>query len=166
MDGLQRVGGMTGRCDPPRHGEGDHRPRAGGGGGGGSLRRPTVYAARKLRRAMSLPEVLLWQRLRGSPLGVRFRKQHPIDPYVADFYCSASKLVIELDGETHNRGRQPQRDDAREAFLRERGYRVLRIAAGDVLKDADSVANSIVAYAANPLHHPLDGPPPHTGEDC
>jgi very-short-patch-repair endonuclease len=156
-----------GSPNPTRDGEGDRRPKAGGGGGGPTLRRPAVYAARRLRRTMSLPEVLLWQRLRGSPGGLAFRKQHPIDPYVADFYCSASKLVIEVDGEAHDRGDRPQRDEARTAFLQGRGYQVLRIAAEDVLKDPDGVAASIVAYAADPLHHRAarGGPPPRPGED-
>jgi len=94
-----------------------------------------------------------------------FRKQHPIDPYVADFYCSAARLVVEVDGEAHNRADRPQRDDVRAAFLNERGYQLLRIPAEDVLKDPDGVAASIMAYAAKPLHHPSDGPPPRAGED-
>jgi very-short-patch-repair endonuclease len=141
---------MSPESDPPRDGEGDRRPKAGGGGGRGNLRRPTVYDARKLRRTMSLPEILLWQRLCGSPQGLGFRKQHPIDPYVADFYCGAARLVVEIDGEAHDRGDRPRRDDVRTAFLQERGYEVLRIIAQDVLKDPDGVADSIVAYAANP----------------
>jgi very-short-patch-repair endonuclease len=160
------VGRVSVRSDPPRDGEGDRRPQA-GGGGGGTLRRPTVYRARRLRREMSLPEVLLWQRLRGSPQGVSFRKQHPIDPYVADFYCSRSKLVIELDGLAHDLGNRPERDERRDAFLRERGYQVLRIAADEILRDPDSVAASVVAYAADPLHRRAarGGPPPRPGED-
>ena len=150
---------MGGVSNPPRDGEGDRRPKAGGGGGRGNLRRPTVYAARKLRRAMSLPEVLLWQRLKG--------KQHPIDPYVADFYCSVSRLVVEVDGTVHDGADRPQRDEARDSFLHERGYQVLRIAADEVLKDPDGVAASIVAHAANPLHPRAarGGPPPRPGED-
>jgi very-short-patch-repair endonuclease len=116
---------------------------------------------------MSLPEALLWQRLRGSPEGVAFRKQHPIDPYVADFYCSKAKLVIELDGLAHDRGDRPQRDEARDILLKEKGYTVLRIVADEVLKDLDGVAASIVTYAASPLHHRAarGDPPPRPGED-
>ena len=154
-----------GRSNPPRDGEGDRRAQRGGGGGSETLRRPTVYAARKLRRTMSLPEVLLWQRLRGSPNSVAFRKQHPIDPYVADFYCSKARLVIEIDGIAHDMGDRPERDEARDLFLAERGYHVLRIAADDILKDADGVANSIVTYAANPLRQRSALPPPSPGED-
>jgi very-short-patch-repair endonuclease len=159
------------RLDPPRDGEGDRRPKAGGGGGSEeratSLRRPTVYAARRLRRTMTLPERLLWQRLRGSPQGIAFRKQHAIDPYVADFYCAGPKLVIEIDGKVHNMGDRPERDETRTSFLEGRGYRLLRIPAEDILKDPDRVAASVVAYAADPLHHRAarGGPPPRPGED-
>jgi very-short-patch-repair endonuclease len=161
------MGRMKRRFDPPRDGEGDRRPQAGGGGGSENLRRPTVYAARRLRRTMSLPEILLWQRLRGSPEDIAFRKQHPIDPYVADFYCAAAKLVIEVDGEVHDRGQQPERDEGKTEFLQSQGYDLLRIAAKDVLKDPDRVAQSIVTYAADPLHHRATrgGPPPRPGED-
>ena len=130
------------------------------------LRRPTVYVARQLRREMSLPEILLWQRLRGSPQGISFRKQHPIDPYSADFYCAIAKLVIEVDGEAHNRGDRPQRDQVREQFLVANGHRIVRIAAVDVLRDPDEIASSIVALAANPLHHraaPGGSPPRERG---
>ena len=61
--------------NPPRDGEGDRAKR--GGGGSPNLRRPEVYEARRARREMSLPEVLLWQRLKGSPQGIAFRKKHP-----------------------------------------------------------------------------------------
>jgi very-short-patch-repair endonuclease len=151
------VGGVTPSLDP----------RGGGGAPSATLRRPAVYVARKLRRTMSLPEVLLWQRLRGSPEGVSFRKQHPIDPYVADFYCSAARLVSEIDGQAHDRGDRPQRDEARAAFLKEPGYQVLRILAQEVMKDPDSVADSVVAHVADPLHHRAarGGPPPRPGED-
>jgi very-short-patch-repair endonuclease len=161
------MGGVMGEPCPPRDGEGDRRPKAGGGGGGETLRRPAVYAARRLRRSMCLPEILLWQRLRGSPEGLAFRKQHPIDPYVADFYCAAARLVIELDGAAHDRGDRPKRDEARAAFLEAKGYCLLRIAAQDVLNDPGRVAQAIVTYAQDPLHHRAarGGPPPRPGED-
>jgi very-short-patch-repair endonuclease len=128
-------------------------------------RRPETYTARKLRRDLSLPEVLLWQRLRGQATGLKFRRQHPIGSYIADFYCSSLKLVIEVDGEAHNRADRPARDDHRNRFMEENGYQVLRIAASEILKDADKVAASIAAFGVNPLHQPLAGPPPRAGED-
>ncbi len=116
---------------------------------------------------MSLPEVLLWQRLKGSPSGIAFRKQHPIGPYRADFYCAAAKLVIEVDGAAHDMGDRPARDEARTTALEAQGYRVIRTPAGEVLRSADTAAASIVALAARPLHHrpAADGPPPRAGED-
>ena len=131
-------------------------------GGSASLRRPDVYDARRARRDMSLPEVLLWQRLRGSPQGISFRRQHPIGPYRADFYCAASRLVIEVDGAAHDMGDRPLRDAERTAHLEAEGYRVVRINASEVLRNADEAASSIVAYARRPLHHSASpsGPPP------
>jgi very-short-patch-repair endonuclease len=149
--------------NPPRDGEGDRAKR--GGGGSPSLRRPEVYEARKARREMSLPEVLLWQRLKGSPQGIAFRKQHPIGTYRADFYCAAAKLVIEVDGIAHEMGDRPQRDAERTAWLEEQGYQIIRIPAADVLRNANDAAQSIVSFAASPLHRPADGPPPLPGED-
>src|SRR5438067_9351885 len=62
----------------------------------------SMKIARQQRRAMSPPEVRLWALLRRSPNGIGFRRQHPIGPYVADFYCPAAKLAIEIDGRTHD----------------------------------------------------------------
>ena len=169
MDAEERVGGMMAAANPPRNGEGD-RPKAGGGGSRQApqqLHRPETYTARKLRREMSPPEVLLWQRLRGSQLGVKFRRQHPIGSYIADFYCSPLRLVIEVDGEAHNMGNRPARDASRDIFLKENGYNVLRIAAFDILKDMDAVIAAIAAIVDRPLHHQpaAGGPPPRAGED-
>jgi very-short-patch-repair endonuclease len=102
---------------------------------------------------MSLPEVLLWQRLKGSPQGVSFRKQHPIGPYRADFYCAAAKLVVEVDGIARDMGDRPQHDDARTAVLQAQGYHLLRVPAATVLKNADEAAAAVVAYA-RPLRQP------------
>jgi very-short-patch-repair endonuclease len=109
-----------------------------------------LNAARRLRREMSLPEVILWQLLRKKPLGVKFRRQHPIGSYVADFYCDAADLIIEIDGIAHNMGDRPERDGKRDVWLRSNGKQVLRIPATDVLKDAATVADSIVALCAAP----------------
>lgn len=68
-----------------------------------STRRARV-GAKRLRRAMALPEVLLWQVLRTQPGGHRFRRQAPAGDYVLDFYCAPARLAIEVDGEAHSRG--------------------------------------------------------------
>ena len=106
--------------------------------------RQNILQARALRRATSLPEGLLWQALRQRPGGYKFRRQHPIDPYVADFYCAAKRLVIEVDGDAHNRGDNPERDARRDAWLRESGFRVVRFAASDVLSGMDGVVGAIL----------------------
>ena len=132
------------------------------------MQRPLVYTGRKLRKDMSLPEVMLWQRLRGQATGLKFRRQHPIGSYIVDFYCSSLRLVIEVDGEIHGRGDQPRRDEYRDAYMKENGYQVLRILASDILKDTAQVAEQIAALVASPLHHrpAAGGPPPRAGEDC
>ena len=111
---------------------------------------------------MTLPEVILWQALRQRPEGLKFRRQHPSGPYVLDFFCSDARLAIEVDGEAHSRGDRPQRDEARDEWLRFAGVQTLRIAAVDVLNDADAVLRYVVAEAKArlPLHHPAGGPPP------
>jgi very-short-patch-repair endonuclease len=148
----------------PGTGRGTIRRKA-NGGGGASLRKPEVYAARKQRREMSPPEVLLWSQLRGKRLGFKVLRQHPIGPYTADFYVSAVRLVIEVDGSAHDFGERPKRDEARDRYMAERGYRVLRILARDVMRNLDGALSSIAEHATNPLHHPSDGPPPRPGEE-
>ena len=96
----------------------------------------TLDNARKLRKDMSLPEVVLWDCLRAGRLaGLRFRRQHPVGPYVLDFYCPASHLAIEVDGAHHDLPGQMRHDLRRDRWLLERGIRVMRIAATDILDD-------------------------------
>jgi very-short-patch-repair endonuclease len=106
-------------------------------------RNATVVRARALRRAPTLPEGLLWQVLRQRPSGLKFRRQHPVGPYIADFYCAAAKLVVEVDGESHGMGEQPRHDEVRDRWLREQGLRVFRFEAQDVMKDLNSVVTAI-----------------------
>src|SRR6476646_10021610 len=105
---------MTGTTlyEPPRNGEGDRSAKPSGGGGPRVLQTPIkqIKRARKLRRQMSLPEVLLWQVLRRRPNGLKFRKQFPIGEMTVDFACLERRLIIEVDGESHSFGNQPQRD--------------------------------------------------------
>ena len=130
--------------------------------------RKTVERARRNRREMTLPEIILWQWMRKHPADLRFRHQHPPGPYSPDFYCPSPKLAIEVDGEAHNRGDQPQRDAERDAWVASKGIRTLRVAATDILYNLDAVTRLIVAECGIfPLHRPSDGPPPHAvhGED-
>ncbi|MGJ3648959.1 endonuclease domain-containing protein [Sphingomonas sp. GlSt437] len=75
----------------------------------------TQARAAGLRGSMTLPEVLLWRELRKRPLGMKFRRQHPAGPYILDFFCAARKLAVEIDGEAHSRGNQPEHDQQRDA---------------------------------------------------
>lgn len=101
--------------------------------------------AREQRKAMSLPEVLLWRELRQQS-EVKFRRQHSIDPYFLDFYCAKAKVCIELDGIAHDMGDRPANDAFRDARLREEGIEVVRIPATDVLADPHAVAESLIRY--------------------
>ena len=116
---------------------------------------------------MSLPEVLLWQVLRKRPAGLKFRRQFPVGQVTVDFACLEARLLIEVDGEGHSFGDRPERDAARDAILRREGFRVIRIAARDILRDMDAVLRFIVATCSEvgPLHQPAAGPPPRFGED-
>lgn len=152
--------------NPPLQGEGDRAAQRRGGGGSASLRKPVVYKARRLRREMSPPEVQLWQHLRGSPNGIRFRRQHPIGDYVVDFYCSKARLVIEIDGRVHDGAARAEHDERRDRYLKDRGLQVYRVAAAEVLKDSQKVADAVVALAARPLHRACGTVPlPVDGED-
>ncbi|MEZ0243762.1 MAG: endonuclease domain-containing protein [Sphingomonas sp.] len=107
----------------------------------------TIRNAKRLRREMTLPEILLWQALRQRPAALKFRKQHPAGPYVLDFYCDAIKLAVEVDGAAHGHGDRPDRDAQRDAWLAIRNVRVLRVNASDVLTDLDAVVRQIVDTA-------------------
>ena len=105
-------------------------------------------AARRLRKQMSLPEVLLWRLLRKASPPIR--RQHPMGCYVLDFYCPAAKLVIEVDGFGHVTGDRPCRDEGRDAWLQARGLRVLRVAAEEVLRDSEACAEAIMRLCGTP----------------
>ena len=108
----------------------------------------TVKRARRLRREMNLPEVILWDCLRGRRLNeLRFRRQHPVGPYVLDFYHAEGRLAVEVGGAHHDLPVQMQNDLRRDAWLAGEGIRVLRIAATDIL-DEKALEGMLVAIAA------------------
>jgi very-short-patch-repair endonuclease len=84
------------------------------------------------------------QILRDRPQGLKFRHQHPVGPFVADFYCAARKLIVEVDGAAHDMGDNPRRDERRDEWLRERGYRIVRVAGAEVMRDVEAVLVHIV----------------------
>ena len=103
---------------------------------------PILARARELRQPQTPAESKLWARLRNSQLGFKFRRQHPIDRFIADFYCAACRLVVEVDGDSH--ARQVEYDAARTEWLSERGYRVIRFANRDVYQNLDAVLEAIL----------------------
>jgi very-short-patch-repair endonuclease len=76
-----------------------------------------------------------------------FRRQHPIGPYILDFYCAAAKLAVEIDGEGHGMGDRPQRDERRDAWLAERGVTTLRVPAVDVMRRFEDTVQMIFEAA-------------------
>ncbi|PPT95143.1 endonuclease domain-containing protein [Xanthomonas arboricola] len=118
---------------------------------------PTVALtnARALRTGMTEAERALWRCLRGSQLqGFKFRRQHPIPPYIADFCCIDAALIVELDGSQH----QTSSDQARTRWLQLRGGRVLRFWNNAVLLSLDAVVEMIVEVVATPYPHPNPSP--------
>jgi len=111
----------------------------------------TVRRAKALRRALSLPEALLWRELKLAQGEVRFRKQHPAGEFVLDFFCARANLAIEIDGIAHDMGERPARDEQRDAWLRAHRIDTVRIPAAEVLRDPKSVAESVVAMVIERL---------------
>ena len=109
-----------------------------------------VRQAKALRRNMTLPEVLMWRELRQSDL--KFRRQHPIGPYVVDFYCAAAKLAIEVDGIAHDMGAMPCKDAARDEAIQSRGIKTVRISANEILSSPTSSAEAILAVCRERLN--------------
>ena len=98
--------------------------------------------SRELRTRQTKPQSLIWTVLRAKRLaGLKFRRQHPIGPYFADFACVEKRIVIELDGGYHDF--QYEKDRQRQRFLDTEGWQVLRFGNDDVLADVEAVAISI-----------------------
>jgi very-short-patch-repair endonuclease len=103
-----------------------------------------IEFARKLRQDATDPEALIWRCLRDRRVNKRkFRRQHPIKPFVLDFYCADLRLAIELDGGQHNSVEGKQRDKARETFFRSQGIETIRFTNDEVMRHTDSVMNVI-----------------------
>jgi very-short-patch-repair endonuclease len=102
----------------------------------------TLEAAKILRKRMTPCEIMLWEKLRSKQIhGLRFRSQHPIDIFIADFYCHQVRLVIEIDGEIHEG--QIEYDDGREAEIEKYGIKIMRFTNDEVINDIEIVVNKI-----------------------
>ena len=105
---------------------------------------PQILArARELRQPQTPAERKLWSRLRNQQLeGFKFRRQHPIDRFITDFYCAACHLIIEVDGDSH--AEQVEYDAVRTEWLNEQEYRVIRFTNREVEQQLDAVLESIL----------------------
>ncbi|MCW3098873.1 MAG: Very-short-patch-repair endonuclease [Chthonomonadaceae bacterium] len=103
--------------------------------------------AKTMRREMTPEESLLWKRLRGNRCGgLHFRRQQVIDGFIADFYCHAVALIVEVDGGVHQQ--QADYDLARDRVLSRRGLRVIRFSNERIHEDLDQVVAEIQTFAA------------------
>jgi very-short-patch-repair endonuclease len=109
-----------------------------------------VNLARKLRASATKAEIVLWKALRNKQTGYKFRRQSPIGPYIADFYCPKLRLIIEVDGGVHTLDKTRERDKQRQKYLEDNNLIVIRFWNHQLLEDIDSVMEEIV-YIANQI---------------
>ena len=111
---------------------------------------PIIYQrAAKMRRALTPPEARLWACLKGGRLeGIKFRRQHPVGPYILDFYCPAAKLAVEVDGGIHDIEGRALRDVRRTVWLWAQGIEVVRFTALSVRDNLDGILALLAAKAS------------------
>jgi very-short-patch-repair endonuclease len=124
--------------------------------------RQKTARARRLRRDATDIEQRLWFALRELDLPHRFRRQHPIGRFIADFACPAYRLIIELDGGQH--AERVAADERRTSELAKRGYRVLRFWNNEVMENLDGVLEVILAEVQRSPTSPQPSPPQRGGE--
>jgi very-short-patch-repair endonuclease len=110
--------------------------------------------ARHLRRDMTDAEKIMWKELKNrQKFPVRFKRQHPIDIFIVDFYCHKYKLVIEIDGEIHNNVEIAERDEGRTHDLEKRGIKILRFTNNQVRTNINYVLQkiSVAISSSTPL---------------
>ena len=114
----------------------------------------TIAAAKILRDNMTTCEKLLWERVKQKQIcGLRFRRQHPIDFFIVDFYCHEAKLVIELDGEIHNQ--QREYDDGRSAEMEKYSIKVIMFNNSEIENNIEEVIKKI----ENEINGRIQSPP-------
>ncbi len=113
--------------------------------------------AKNLRNHLTDAEMKLWGYLRTNPMGFKFRRQHPIDIYIVDFYCHACKLVIEADGSIHNKEDVQLTDIERQESLELTGLQVIRFTNKDILSNPEQVIEQINIIPTSKLIPPSGG---------
>ena len=117
---------------------------------GMQVHRKTRRRAKAMRWPMTRAETILRTRLqRARLMGLHFRKQHPVGPYIADFACVKARLLVEVDGETHWREDERRRDARRAAFLEAEGWAILRVWNSDVYENEEGVVETVARFAMN-----------------
>ena len=106
--------------------------------------------AGQFRAAPTATEALLWEELKGSRLGVGFRRQLPIERFIADFACPARRLVVEVDGGWHELAAAQRADARRDRVLARLGWQVVRVTAAEVQRDMPAVVARIRAALSAP----------------
>jgi len=102
--------------------------------------------AKALRKNETEAEKILWERLRNNQLkGYKFRRQHPISLFIADFYCHQLKLIIEIDGEYHNLPEQIEKDLERTRILESNGLQLIRFTNEEVQENLENVIAKITS---------------------
>lgn len=111
---------------------------------------PKIFARAKQLRASCTPaEIEMWKHLRESQLGVKFRRQHPLANYIADFYCHQVKLVVEIDGSIHKLQHIKEYDEGRTYVMEQLGIKVLRFTNEEVFSDIEMVLGKIKSVILN-----------------
>ena len=105
--------------------------------------RISTQRVRELRHAQTEAEKVAWHLLRDRCLGLKFRRQYPIENCVADFYCCELRLAVELDGGVHSRPSQMKKDAAKDSFLGKMGVRLLRLPNGLVTEDPEGFVRKV-----------------------
>jgi very-short-patch-repair endonuclease len=109
--------------------------------------------AKEFRHNLTRAETILWSRLRREAIArMRFRRQHPIGSYVADFACIPAMLVVEVDGGTHSTAEELEHDRRRDAYMRSLGWRIVRVQNDDIYRNSDRVLDMIYALATHPAN--------------
>jgi len=121
--------------------------------------------AKRLRSTMTRAETLLWRYIKAGRVdGLAFRRQVPMRKYIADFVCHSHRLIVELDGESHDFESRIQRDAERDSWFVSQGYTVIRFPNEQVLTNLEGVVETIRSESAKQLT-PLPVPPPHGGRE-
>ena len=105
---------------------------------------PLLRRTREMRHPQTPAEATLWRAIHNRNLGYKFRRQHPIDHFIVDFYCAQARLCIEIDGPSHFEPDQKAYDTARTEFLEGRGYHMIRCTNDDVRYNIHAVVDEIV----------------------